>query len=778
MAKSDPMMKTGQTGEGPLHGLRVVDVSTRIYARMAAGYLALLGADVIRCDFAAPGDELTGARRLLTDLNKRVLSHPPLEVLRRVSATCDVFISDEDTPAELLDGVPADAVRLDMTGFGAAAADPRVKPTEVAVQALAGLAGITGEPDAEPLRVGPDAATQSAAIYGASGVVAALIGRARTQQGQTVEVSVQEAAINIARPHFSRSSESGEPARRPGNRQPAAQAEPTGAFPAAGGGSNDWVFLHGSSDHLWKRLLIAIGREDLLDDERFADEASRLANAAECRQIVIDWTSARGKMEGVDVLAKSKVPAGAAWTVGDLLASDDLIEAGVFADVVRSNGSTVRVPATPYRISDGGMPAPQVPAVLESLDESPWLSERNALDVPERWRGRPASAAAPLEGVLVADLTQALAGPAATQVLAFLGAEVIRIQRPGGEQLGVNRPWLVLNELSMNKKSAVFDLKDADDLDVVHRLIREADVVAENFAPHAMERLGLGPDVISELNPQTVFARVKGFPPGSRFESFLAFENIGEAMGGGCSLTGEPEGPPMLPGPFLADSGSGITSALGILAMLYRRMATGAGGAITTSMQGAVATVFSRLAYAVPLATGRTPSRNGFADVGRLRGPIDVYRCAGGDDNDYCVIDAAEDADWLALTELIGRPDLAADPGLADSVDRHAQRLRIRAAVEEWTGQYDKYEVMDRALGAGLAAAAVRGTDEVLADERLQSSGAVVQVPHSLRTAVPHVRFPIALGGIRVDLRPSPKLGDQTDEVRGRFGSVRVGAVD
>src|SRR5690606_11828339 len=148
------------------------------------------------------------------------------------------------------------------------------------------LVGITGDPGAAPLRVGPDAATQAAAVYGASGVLAALIGGARTGEGQDVDVAVHEAAINIARPHFSRSSESGEAARRPGNRQPAAQAEPTGAFPAAGGGADDWIFLHGSSDHLWERLLTAIGRRDLLDDERFADETTRLANAEACRQVV------------------------------------------------------------------------------------------------------------------------------------------------------------------------------------------------------------------------------------------------------------------------------------------------------------------------------------------------------------------------------------------------------------------------------------------------------------------------------------------------------------
>lgn len=759
---------TGKSA-GPLQGARVLELTTGIAGRMATGYLALLGADVVAVRSASV---VTAPRDQVADLGKRIVEGDVAGAdIRGLIAHAEVIVTDDVAGLTAVTPVGASPVILSMSTYAAGSPFDGMGDSEAEVQAVSGLASMTGPSDEAPLRVGPDAATQSAALYAAIAAIAGLIERARVGEGRLARLSVHDAAMALARSAFSRTSESGHAEVRSGNRQPAAQSEPTGAFPAGGGGDNDWVYMHANSDRLWPRLLTAMGRDDLLDDPRFASEEARLRNAADVHAVVNEWTSQRSKEEVVAVLGAAKVPIGATLTVDDLLADEALLAAGQFADI-DVDGRSVRVPWLPFSFDGTDVPLPTLPERLDNGDAAGWAGPARQRTVPSTWTERAKEDGGPLSGIRVADLTQALSGPAATQVLALLGAEVTRVRSPLGEGLGVDRPWLKLDMLTMNKRSATLNLKDAADLAVFRAFAADSDVVAENFAPGTMDRLGLGADVLRALQPNLVIASVKGFPSGSKYESLLAFEPVGESMGGGCALTGRSDGTPMLPGPFLADMGSGLAAAMGILAVLYQRTGGAGGAVVTTSMQGTVATIYARFALGLRALGGVPVRRNGFADLEAPEGVADAYKCGGGGMNDYVYVDLTSTASRDLLAAVIGDGAVPTTiRGHAAAIDT-AEARTLREGIEMWASELSKYQASERLRAAGITAAPIVDTLEALDDPSASERGTVVLVDHPVRGAVPHLGFPVLFSGFPVKLSAAPTLDEHTDELRASYGPL------
>lgn len=747
----------------------------------------MLGAQVIRLDAVENnGGAPPSGADLVSDLGKvSIVADPAQEsghaLAARLAARADIVVDTSGGSGGRF-GLRYDAAARDrpgliwlrISGFQDGSPFAGTVPTEAVVQSLSGLSSITGEPDAPPQKVGPDAATQATAVYGCIGALAAVIQRARTGTGQLVEVAMQDAAINLARTHYSRTAESGRFEERPGNRQPAAQAEPTGAFPAAGDGPNDWVFAHAAAEHFWRRLAHVIGRDDALADPRFSDGPTRLAHQAAVHEMVDAWTLRRGKWDITRTWGQAGIPVGAAMTARDLLTDPFLLKSGVLAEIDQPGRGTLRVPGLPFTID--GQPCPVKPAPLpgaQTAEILAWL----AAGQEHAGAAAPAASAATgphpaaltgeraLAGIRVLDFTQALAGPTATQALALLGADVIRIERPNPVTLGIERPWLRLNQLSMNKRSVCLDIKSDTGRDVIRRLVPLADVVMENFGPGTIERLGFGPAEIRALNPAAVFGRVKGFPPGSEFSSYVAFENIGEAMGGGCSLTGDPDGPPMLPGPHLADIGTGLTAALGVLAMLCGRLHTGQGGEVVASMQGTVAAIFSRRSLGLQLDHAEDLSRNGYGEIGEQVAPSAAYRCAGGGMNDYCYIRCEDQEQWNALLTAIGRDGLRDDERFVLPSARWLHRADVDEVIGSWTARFGKRDVMARLQAAGVRAAAVLDTAELMNDPFLQGREVFTAIPHPERGLVHHVFWPVRMTRSRVGLAPAPQRGRDNREV-------------
>ena len=391
---------------------------------------------------------------------------------------------------------------------------------------------------------------------------------------------------------------------------------------------------------------------------------------------------------------------------------------------------------------------------------------------PSEPSGRPA-----LAGVRVVDLTQFEAGTSCTETLAWLGADVIKVEEPkrgdqgraaSSELPGADSFYFLL--LNANKRSVTCNLKDPRGRALLCKLIETADVFVENFGPGVIERLGFGYDEVRQINPRIIYAQIKGFSEGSPYESFLAFDMIAQAVGGVMSTTGESEGRPLKPGPTIGDTGTGLHTAIGILAALYQRDRTGRGQRIDVAMQEAVIN-FGRIAYASQLLWDRPAPRVGNRSVLGTNAPSEAYACKGGGPNDYCYIytTRAGNHHWERLLKVIGREDLLADPRFVDNNARYENRDELDAVLAPWIAARDKREVMQTLGNAGIPAGAVFDTSELIEDTHLRDRGMFGTVRHAVRGDVTIPGWPVHMSDSHVPLEPSPLLGQDNASVFGEL---------
>jgi formyl-CoA transferase len=380
---------------------------------------------------------------------------------------------------------------------------------------------------------------------------------------------------------------------------------------------------------------------------------------------------------------------------------------------------------------------------------------------------------AALSGIRVIDLTQFEAGTSCTQMLAWLGAEVIKVEEPrSGEQgrkASRDRPdadSYYFMTLNCNKKSVTADLKTPEGLDLVRQLVAKADVFIENFAPGVIERLGLDWDSVQRANPNIVYAQIKGFSPEGPYGSFLAFDMIAQAAGGALAITGEEDGRPVKTGLTIGDSGAGIHCALGIIAALYQRRSTGRGQRVEIAMQEAIIN-FSRMAYARQLMDNKPCPRTGNQSILGATAPSEAYPCKGGGPNDYCYVytSRAGNAHWQRLLQVIDRGELADEPKFASPEARWKHREELDEIISSWTRNYDKREVMERMGRAGVPAGAVMDSADLMNDPHLRERGAFVTVDHPVRGAVTLPGWPVHMSDSRVPAEAPPTLGQHTEEV-------------
>jgi formyl-CoA transferase len=382
-----------------------------------------------------------------------------------------------------------------------------------------------------------------------------------------------------------------------------------------------------------------------------------------------------------------------------------------------------------------------------------------------------------LAGVKVLDLTQFEAGTSATETLAWLGADVIKVENPqGGEQgryASRDRPdadsyyFLLLNA---NKRSITCNLKSERGKALLRAMIPQADVFIENFAPGVIERLGFGYDEVSRLNPKIVYATIKGFGPGSRFETFLSFDMIAQATGGVMSITGEADGRPIKPGSTIGDTGTGLHCAIGILAALYQCRQTGQGQLVQVAMQDAM-TNYCRIAYATQARDNAPCPRTGNQVVLGTTAPSDSYRCKGDGPNDYVYIYStrAGNAQWERLLKVIGREDLLSDARFATPQARADHVAEVDEIVQAWCRDRGKYEVMETLGRAGVPAGAVMDTMELSEDSNLREREVFVTVEHPVRGAFTMPGWPVKMSRSYVRVAPAPLLGADNETVYGSW---------
>jgi formyl-CoA transferase len=388
-----------------------------------------------------------------------------------------------------------------------------------------------------------------------------------------------------------------------------------------------------------------------------------------------------------------------------------------------------------------------------------------------------ATATAPaLKGIKVLDLTQFEAGPSCTEALAWLGADVVKVEEPHRGEPGrwgsSDRPdadstyFIYYN---LNKRSVTCNLKSEEGKALLRRMIAKADVLIENMAPGTFARLGFDYPRLSALNPRLIFAQVKGFAPESEHANYLSFDMIAQAMGGTMSVNGYPDQPPVRPGPTIGDTGTGMLCAMGIVAALYQRMTTGRGQHIQIAMRDAMLnycrTPMSRQAA---LRDQQLP-RGGNTVPGTAPGGL--YKCAPGGLDDWCYVFAsrANEDHWRRLVKAIGREDLLNDPRMADGTVRAQNRELVDAAITEFTSKRSKQEVTRIIAGAGVPCGAVMTTLELMHDEDLHKRGMMQTIEHPLRGTVTVPGWPLRMSDSKVPLKCAPILGADSEAIYGEW---------
>jgi len=377
-----------------------------------------------------------------------------------------------------------------------------------------------------------------------------------------------------------------------------------------------------------------------------------------------------------------------------------------------------------------------------------------------------------LESIRVIDFTHDQAGPSCTQMLAWLGADVIKIERPPhGDR--ARRLWNMDNPnldsfffllLNSNKRSTVINLRTEEGKEIARRLIKNADIVAENLGPGVMDRLGLGYEAVKALNPRIIYASVKGFGSYGPYSGFKCFEPVAQATSGAMSVTGEAGGPPLVNGANIGDSGTGMHLTIAILAALVQRGQTGRGQLVEVAMQEAVLNL-TRVKYTGTLATGKPLERSG--NRSPTGGWSDLLRCAGNGVDDYVYITIPPDNPEMfqAMTEVMERPDLRTDERFATPPARAKNGAALTAEIERWTGTREKREVMKAFAGRGIVCGAGLTTSEVLADPHLRERETIFDLEHPTRGRFSVIGCPVRLSDSPVAPRRAPLKGEHTEDV-------------
>jgi formyl-CoA transferase len=393
-----------------------------------------------------------------------------------------------------------------------------------------------------------------------------------------------------------------------------------------------------------------------------------------------------------------------------------------------------------------------------------------------------------LDGVRVLDFTHVQSGPTCTQLLAYMGADVIKVERPGvgditrGQLRDVKgADSLYFTMLNGSKRSITIDSKHPKGKEVLDRLVKQCDVLVENFAPGALDRMGLTWEHIHKLNPRMIVASVKGFGRGP-YEDCKVYENVAQCAGGAASTTGFREGPPLVTGAQIGDSGTGLHLALGIVSALYQRSRTGRGQKVLCAMQDGVLnlarvklrdqqrlkhgplTEYSQYGEGVPFgpATPRAGNDSGGGQPGW------ILKCKGWEsDPDAYIYFITQAPVWGAICDLIGKTEWKTDPDFATPPARLPRLKHIFATIEQWTMTRTKFEVMETCNKFDIPVGPILSMQELAAEQSLRATGTVVEVDHPTRGPYLTVGNPIKLSDSPADVRRSPLLGEHTDEVLG-----------
>jgi crotonobetainyl-CoA:carnitine CoA-transferase CaiB-like acyl-CoA transferase len=377
---------------------------------------------------------------------------------------------------------------------------------------------------------------------------------------------------------------------------------------------------------------------------------------------------------------------------------------------------------------------------------------------------------APLEGIRVLDISRVLAGPFCCMLLGDMGADVVKVERVGrgddvrsvGDKVGGESLYYLM--MNRNKRGVTLDFRNPRGIELLKDLVREADVLVENFRAGTMEKMGCSYEVLREINPRLIMASISGFGQDGPYRDYAAYDMIVQAMSGLMDMTGEPDRPPVTTGTFLVDYSSGIYAAFGILGALRSRDVTGLGQQVDIAL---LDTAVSFLITAIPeyLLLGKKMTRRGNRD--RYAAPANLFHARDGR---WVFIASATDSLFPRLAEVMGRPDVLDDPRFATNEARMRHVEESEALLADWVSERTSYEVVDLVRGAGLPCARVASIDEVVEDPQVKHREMLVELDHPTAGRVPMHGLNVHFSETRQQIRrPPPTLGQHNEEVYGEW---------
>jgi formyl-CoA transferase len=390
-----------------------------------------------------------------------------------------------------------------------------------------------------------------------------------------------------------------------------------------------------------------------------------------------------------------------------------------------------------------------------------------------------------LKGLRVLDMTHVQAGPTCSQLLAWMGADVIKLESPVGDatrgQLRdvPNADSLYFTMLNCNKRSIIVNMKSPEGKAVFVELLKKSDILMENFGPGVLDRFGFSWEKVHEINPRVILGSIKGFGSSGPYADFKAYENVAQAMGGAMSTTGVPEGPPFVTGAQIGDTGTGLHLAIGLLAALEHRHRTGQGQYVEVAMMDGVMNLcrvkwrdHQRLTrqelseYSVP-TTGlvETPRAGNDSGGGQLGNAV---KCKPGGPNDYIYV-VVQEAVWQGLAQRVGpdvgHPDLAVDPRFAKIADRRKNQNEMWRLLDQFGSNYTKRELMAVLNDLDVPCGPIMSTDDLANDEHVRGREMYVELDHPQRGKWHNVGMPIKLSASPAKIQRSPLLGEHTNEI-------------
>lgn len=779
-----------------LEGVRVLELGTMVSAAYATKLMADLGADVVKVE-EPDGDP---ARRrgpfpggvsdpeksglfLYLNTNKRGVTldlRRQQNELHRLVQWADILVQNYPPRAVAAYGIAYDTFRAlnprlvmcSITPFGLTGPHKDYAAYELTLAHAGGWAwlspGASDRPDLPPLKAFGQQCDFQAGIAAATATLAAYTHALSTGRGEHIDLSVQAFIASFLEQAIVYYSYLGRIASRLGHHY----MYPWGMFECQDG----LIFLVCPEEDQWERLVELMGNPAWSKWEIFSGRTNRVKNQDVLRGYIEEWTR-QWKVEDLFHAGQARRLCFApVLTMAGLARQEHLHARRFFVEVTHPHAGTLTQLGAPYRLHEPRWhirrPAPllgehneEVFAACSSLTPPPSFTPVTPLLVP--------SSRLPLAGLRVADFSWVWAGPFCTMHLAYLGAEVIKIEshahldllrrlpiapkgvKPGFDASGPFNQW------NQGKKSIQLNLKTPEGLALAKRLIQCSDVVVENFATGVMEELGLGYDELQQLKPDLIVVSISGYGHTGPWKDYIGYGPAIPPLTGLSALTGYPGGSPQELGVSIGDPNAGIMAAAAICAALAARKRTGRGQHIDVALWTA-ATVLVAEGWMEYVMNGTEPPRQGNRDV--WMAPHNCFRCAGEDA--WVAIACGSEDEWRALCQAMGQPQLADDPRFRTARDRKAHEDELEHHITTWTLQHDRWEITRTLQAVGVAAFPSMSSKDLIEDSHLNERGFFVRLPHPQVGTQTHTGIPWILTNAPNGVRsPAPLLGQHTDEV-------------